>query len=41
MKELEKLALSGDEIYPIMSEMVWSTDSRFGESKIFKENKNQ
>jgi len=37
MTELEALKEAGADIYPIMSETVWSTDTRFGTSEEFKE----
>lgn len=37
MTELEALKSSGADIYPIMSEMVWSTSTRFGTADEFKE----
>lgn len=35
MKELEELTQTDSIIYPIMSEMAYSTDTRFGEAKAF------
>lgn len=37
MRELEKLSASGAEIYPIMSETVYATDTRFGTAESFRE----
>ncbi len=36
MKELEKLSQTGAEIFPIMSEMAYSTDTRFGSAEEFR-----
>ena len=37
MKELENLTVLGADVYPIMSETVWNTDTRFGLAKDFIE----
>lgn len=37
MGEIEALKNTGADIYPIMSEMVWSTDTRFGTANEFRE----
>lgn len=37
MAEVEALKNTGADIYPIMSEMVWSTDTRFGTANEFRE----
>lgn len=37
MTELEALSGSGADIYPIMSEMVWNTSTRFGTADEFKD----
>ncbi len=37
MTELEKLIELGADVYPIMSEVAWSTDTRFGTAKDFIE----
>ena len=37
MKELEKLTELGADVYPIMSETAWTTDTRFGPAKDFIE----
>ncbi|MBO5369535.1 MAG: dipicolinate synthase subunit B [Clostridia bacterium] len=37
MVEVEALKNTGADIYPIMSEMVWSTDTRFGTANEFRE----
>lgn len=37
MEEVKALKDTGAEIYPIMSEMVWSTDTRFGTANEFRE----
>ena len=37
MNELEKLRDMGADIYPVMSETVWSTSTRFGTADEFKE----
>lgn len=36
IKELEALKETGADIFPIMSEIVWSTDTRFGKCEDFK-----
>ncbi|MDY3302717.1 MAG: dipicolinate synthase subunit B [Clostridia bacterium] len=36
IQELEVLKISGADIYPIMSEIVWSCDTRFGKAEDFK-----
>lgn len=35
MRVLENLVHSGADIYPVMSEAVWNTDTRFGQAKEF------
>ena len=37
MKEIESLRQKGAELIPIMSEMVWNTDTRFGKAEEFIE----
>lgn len=37
IKELEKLVMCGADVYPIMSEIAYSTDTRFGTSAGFRE----
>lgn len=36
IQELEVLKINGADIYPIMSEIVWSCDTRFGKAEDFK-----